>query len=1279
MNRIIHKSFIAILLLGSFSTVLAQVSVDPLTGKASTGIPICTINSGDLAASIGLSYSSGQKVNDGEGSAGMGWSLKAGGEVRREVRGLPDDFVGASSGITGDVRNGWLYGTLASQLNDFSPAGNLSAEACGTGEIADFNALNALTGAAGFSNDTEPDVFYFSAPGLSGRFIFNKDHTVRTIPFKDVNVTYTRGSDNLINQIVITNNLGVRYTFKSGDMVTRSSAAKTHSLPSYFTSAFYYYRNDWAVQMPVTFYSSWNLSSISSPAGGHLTFTYGSSYDINSYDHVRIINSSNTTDTLYTITDRVQGSHLLTVNGSNEQASLTWNGNVVASADVKELTYQTVTKRFTLSYNFVTASKRSKKKPRRAYLNGVREEINCQAFPGYQFKYYGVNFNADSTSLPYDTGVGQDIFGYYDSTATSAAPDIYAASGDTGVDGERYRIAPASGYSAFGSGGSRSVNTGKVYYGSLKSMSLPSGGVSAVIYESADYYDALTNSNINGGGPRVKSIKTTGSDAASTVTVAYKYLSSTAPTRSSGQWTYRPMFVASAVGLATARVPYNIAPEEAIYYSRVEESVTGRGTTVYEFRNGGMYGTTSAGDFNATFSRIARPDPAGGSCAPLGSSRTGYYSFPYAPNTNYDFERGLPLRMSEYTSTGKLVRRKTNTYQRTTLTTDAVSGIRYEVYSGSYAFQKYSVLTNVDNVTATETTRTYETGTDSVSTNYVETVTAYTYNGNQMIGQVAATNSDGITNYQTFKYAKDYASTSGGDTQSMMITNLIGANRHATLIESVSLNGSNVTGASLTLFNNTFAGSIVRPWQQLVLGDPSGFTASTVSGAGFTYSNNYYPTYYFDAYDSVGHPTITHDLSRMSSSVMMGYRASLPALEIKNGRSDQLAYSDFEPYLATALSATAPTTTSDYWSGSYSLALTSATAVSQAGIVRAPGKNYRFSCWAKGAGAVTLTISINGSSVGTVGFPAGSAGTWQYLEKIIDLSGVTVGSTFSFQLTSSANLNVDNLAFYPEVSEITAHAYDPVNGKTADLDSRGNSGFQEYDQLGRLRYTKNRDKDVVQIKDYHYKSPATSLPLSHFVASVSPLMGASASHVADASCMTGVTYAWYVDGVGQSSTSGTMNYTFTQNKEYRVKLVATAAIYGSSTTEMIVRPRPVLTVNVAAVSGETGGFTCAQVGQVRHVTATISGCYDQSTGGVIYEWYYTLGSSTGLMHALGTTTTNTLTYTLTGTATNYVYCIVRTTCPNLTTGANDLYISPTNVYTSAITSFTSFAWLGGVC
>jgi hypothetical protein len=94
----------------SFSISLAQnkvVNVNPLTGSVNATIPVYNISRGGVSLPISLVYASnGIKPRDVEGSAGIGWNLQAGGQVSRQLRGLPDDCL---KDISNANRIGWLY------------------------------------------------------------------------------------------------------------------------------------------------------------------------------------------------------------------------------------------------------------------------------------------------------------------------------------------------------------------------------------------------------------------------------------------------------------------------------------------------------------------------------------------------------------------------------------------------------------------------------------------------------------------------------------------------------------------------------------------------------------------------------------------------------------------------------------------------------------------------------------------------------------------------------------------------------------------------------------------------------------------------------------------------------------------------------------------------------------------------------------------------------------------------------------------------------------------
>lgn len=103
-----------------------QVPVDPFTGKAQVAIPIWTLKTNSIEAPIVLSNTGGgMKVTEGEGNAGIGWNVIAGGSVSREVRGLPDDLEDI-----GDDKIGWLFGTNSQNTQSFTPQGDNNLTVC---------------------------------------------------------------------------------------------------------------------------------------------------------------------------------------------------------------------------------------------------------------------------------------------------------------------------------------------------------------------------------------------------------------------------------------------------------------------------------------------------------------------------------------------------------------------------------------------------------------------------------------------------------------------------------------------------------------------------------------------------------------------------------------------------------------------------------------------------------------------------------------------------------------------------------------------------------------------------------------------------------------------------------------------------------------------------------------------------------------------------------------------------------------------------------------------
>lgn len=64
----------------------------------------------------------------------------------------------------------------------------------------------------------------------------------------------------------------------------------------------------------------------------------------------------------------------------------------------------------------------------------------------------------------------------------------------------------------------------------------------------------------------------------------------------------------------------------------------------------------------------------------------------------------------------------------------------------------------------------------------------------------------------------------------------------------------------------------------------------------------------------------------------------------------------------------------------------------------------------------------------------------------------------------------DEVRVYPYDSEINTYTYDPAFGMTSKTDGRGITEFYQYDYMQRLKYILDKDGNVLQSFDYHYRT-----------------------------------------------------------------------------------------------------------------------------------------------------------------------------------------------------------------
>ncbi|WP_299984992.1 hypothetical protein [uncultured Pontibacter sp.] len=225
----------------------SQVPVSHSTGLPHISIPLYEIQLRGFSLPISLNYHAGGiRVDEIASSAGLGWALSAGGTISSSVLGKPD--FGYRGYVTGATEF-----PVDRELQPYEEFEN--------GE-QDYNLCKELLGMATLSqnpnlaHDTQPDLFFYSMGGRSGKFFFSRDGNAHTVPFEPLKI---EGGDQIFR---ITDENGNIFTFAAKE-VAQTTFIAFGGVPGTSTAGDY-------TPTTVTFL----LSSVVTPQGDSLKLEY---------------------------------------------------------------------------------------------------------------------------------------------------------------------------------------------------------------------------------------------------------------------------------------------------------------------------------------------------------------------------------------------------------------------------------------------------------------------------------------------------------------------------------------------------------------------------------------------------------------------------------------------------------------------------------------------------------------------------------------------------------------------------------------------------------------------------------------------------------------------------------------------------------------------------------------------------------------------------------------------------------------------------------------------
>jgi hypothetical protein len=1079
------KLLFPLLLCGATAVIAQNHSVDLSTGTLNVTIPLITAQDGDVELPVALMYhGNGVRIGDSEGLVGHNWIMTAELGIRREVKGIPDDFLG----IGGDTRIGWLHGDMATRIKNYAFVSDGNPSTC-SDEAANYNFLNGF----GYYEDTEPDVFNVNVPGLSFEFYFDENKLPQVVPYQDVVISKVTDAENKISSFTVVDSKGTQYQFAAKEEMEENLIAP---------NAHFLVRWSKFSDVSIKYTTSWRLTQIVSPTNGTIALEYtvknytdsiAGLYGGARYVYPIQITNSFGDDVVLRFSRGYSRQVLSKIVTSTTDVVFT-SPTTLSRIDLyeKRLGSASLVKSYYFdyypTYYWVNPNDEDSYKGRRSLLASIKEKMagSMEQQALGKFYYYGSDSNGQ-TVLPFSDSNEKDQWTFYKPSTMLYSESLKA--------------------------------------GSLARIEYQLGGYSAFFYEPHEYREGGTIKK--GGGIRVRKI-ISHNGVSSTADVITEYSYAGADGLAGGKLFERPFnsiqvavmnnlvigvtrptqfreiqqlitngtiagpiaqyfTVKTDLGLSS----FEMVNASTVAYEKVTVARKDHGSRVYDFdQPAGLFDTSANNnEWQASTVDVARPSTGSSACYELGAIPLGVNVYPYPQQSNYDFARGLLLKVTDYDEMGIKVREELNEYENVYggSAIRKIYGLALEelatyYYTSSYTngkmflYSKYAILTDVKKVLRKNTSIVYQSA-DLVKKN--EKIIEYFYGtGNHReVIKIVTRNSNQVPTTTWLKYAKDYQSIlTPTNAVTSALSNLNAAHRTSTVIESYTTVGAdnNYTSASLTTFQ-TIAGKVYpyKTYKFVSIDGSNTFVPATVqtvsSNSTFTFDQGrYVEQNTILSIDSYGNVVETSGRNRINHSTIWGYLGSLPVLTVENALLQEVGFSDFEVTNAcdfSIWSSPAPTYTAGR-TGSKALAFPGGSTYK---IVRSNvnsvSQQYAVSAWisAAGDGNVVVTVKNGATVLGTYSLPFSSSGSeFKYVTRYIPWST----GNLTVEIHSDVAATIDDVVMVPIHASFKSYTYGSPIWVSSETNNRGVSMFYDYDVWGRCVLIRDGNKNVLQKYEY---------------------------------------------------------------------------------------------------------------------------------------------------------------------------------------------------------------------
>lgn len=482
-----------------------EYPVSHFTGLPNISIPLYTVKTKGFEIPITLSYhASGIKIQQYPSWVGAGWALSAGGQISRQLTGIPDELSGTGA-LAGEPKK-----ATDIDLND----------------EADRAYLKLLTEG---QRDAGADIFSYSFPGSDGKFFFDRDsgYKIMKLPYSPIKIKNS-GSSGQLN-FDITDEKGNKYEFgKTYTELSLMSGGNSYYPSSYMLEKMIAAKVKDTVRL--TYHSQFERSPLERTDNwtvedqvNHIAPKSDENYNTLPYPYSASQGTfSSTNFQSETFSENISeirfknGKIIFELDGSARQD---FNMSGLTNKALKRIKVintmasgaDTLLKTIEFYYDYFTTGSNDSKRLR---LDSLKVFDNA----GTEISKYKFDYNT-ATNLP-APGVSQlskDYWGYYNGRSNSCLVPQTSVSYQPAAGGSTSTITIGSTNSV-----GREPDSVYVQANILKRIYYPTGGRTEFEYESNRYLEGGSTMKL-AGGLRIKTIKSYDSVTSAPVTRLYKY------------------------------------------------------------------------------------------------------------------------------------------------------------------------------------------------------------------------------------------------------------------------------------------------------------------------------------------------------------------------------------------------------------------------------------------------------------------------------------------------------------------------------------------------------------------------------------------------------------------------------------------------------------------------------------------------------------------------------------------------------------------------------------